>query len=275
MVDRIIESFRDESWEVDTEDPGVETDPVVEEETEPGVARDRRTETTGAGPALATVRVLGPVEVIGWRVSPDRAVVTELACYLALHADVPVSGDSLRSALWPEDAREASAKSLRTYISLLRKALGSDRVPSGSASGYRLSAGVRVDWVQFQQLTGPEASADDLTSALRLIRGRPFAAVPPHSFHWVYAELLLSEMEVAIVRAARQLAVVMTDFDRFDLAAWAIGQGLLAVPSDIGLWELQLSVARRRGPDDLRRACRDAEAVLGADAAELIQAATA
>jgi hypothetical protein len=98
--------------------------------------------------------------------------------------------------------------------------------------------------------------------------------VPSHTFEWVYSELLVSEMEVAIVRAVRRLVDAAIETDALDLAAWAIGQGLLAVPSDIGLWELRLSIARRRGPDELRRACRDAGAVLGADAAELIQTAS-
>jgi hypothetical protein len=131
---------------------------------------------------------------------------------------------------------------------------------------------VHVDWIEFQRLTGSGASTDNLTSALQLVRGQPFAGMAPH---WVYSELLVSEMEVTVIRVAKQLADVMMESDHLDLAAWALGQGLLAIPSDIGLWELQLSIARRRGPDELRRACRDAEAVLGADAAELIQAASA
>jgi len=48
------------------------------------------------------VRVLGPVEVESWRRVPDRAIVTELACYLALHTDRAMSGDELRFALRPD-----------------------------------------------------------------------------------------------------------------------------------------------------------------------------
>ena len=271
-VDRIIESFRDEAWGLDNGPHDDEEDVPVEDPVER--APDPillEAEVSGEDSPAPWVRVIGPVEVDGWHEVPDRAIVTELACYLGVHADRSIPGDELRSALWPDDAKEASSKSLRTYMSLLRKALGSDLVPTGTMSGYRLSPTVRVDWVEFQQWTGSGASTDNLVSALQLIRGRPFAGMP---FHWVYAELLVSEMEVAIVRVARQLAEAMTEVGGLDLAAWSIGQGLLAVPSDIGLWELRLSIAKRRGPDELRRACRDAEAVLGADAAELIQAAS-
>jgi hypothetical protein len=272
-VDRIIESFRDESWGLDDEQHDDEDDLVVEDPAEraPDLIL-AESQASGEDSPAAMVRVIGPVEVDGWRQAPDRAVVTELACYLGVHADRSTSGDELRSALWPDDAKEASSKSLRTYMSLLRKALGPDRVPPGTSGGYRLSPNVHVDWVDFEQLTGPGASTANLTSALQLVRGRPFADMPSH---WVYSELLVSEMEVAVIRVARQLADAMTDAGGLDLAAWAVGQGLLAVPSDIGLWELRLSIARRRGPDELRRACRDAEAVLGSDAADLIEAASA
>ena len=75
------------------------------------------------------IKVLGSVEIEGWRETPKRKIVTELACYLALHAGRPVSGEELRAALWPEADSEASAKSLRNYMSDLRRALGSEHVP--------------------------------------------------------------------------------------------------------------------------------------------------
>jgi hypothetical protein len=272
-VDRIIGSFRDESWGLDEEQHDGEEDLVGEDPAEQAATPVfPQLQTTKEGQPAATVRVIGPVEVDGWREVPDRAIVTQLACYLGVHADRSISGGELRSALWPDDAKEASSKSLRTYMSLLRRALGPDLVPPGTINGYRLSPRVDVDWIDFQRLTGSGSSTEDLKSALQLVRGQPFAGMPSH---WVYSELFVSEMEVAIVSAARQLADAGIETDALDLATWAIAQGLLAVPSDLGLWELQLSIARRRGPDELRRACRDAEAVLGADAAELIHSATA
>ena len=92
------------------------------------------------------VKVLGTVEIEGWRETPKRRIVSELACYLALHAGRPVSGEVLRAALWPEADSEASAKSLRNYMSDLRRALGSEHVPMARGTGYSVS--VRCDWTR-------------------------------------------------------------------------------------------------------------------------------
>ena len=46
-----------------------------------------------------SVDVLGPVEVVGWVEPPRRKILTELACYLALHSSRAVSSDELRAAL--------------------------------------------------------------------------------------------------------------------------------------------------------------------------------
>ena len=104
----------------------------------------------GAAPAEATemvvVKVLGTVEVEGWRVPPKRKIVSELACYLALHAGRPVSGEELRAALWPDVDSEASAKSLRNYMSELRRALGSEHVPLAQGTGYAVAVTVVSDW---------------------------------------------------------------------------------------------------------------------------------
>lgn len=89
------------------------------------------------------VKVLGPVEIEGWRETPRRRVVAELACYLALHAGRPISGEVLRAALWPDVDSEASAKSLRNYMSELRRALGSEHVPTARGTGYSVSTSVR------------------------------------------------------------------------------------------------------------------------------------
>jgi hypothetical protein len=270
-VERAIESSNAEAWELEDRDPDVDAEEDVGGADLPS-ERLSSASAEGRKESAAEVRVLGPIEVIGWRQTPERAVVTELACYLALHGDRPISGDELRTALWPDDAREASAKSLRTYMSLLRKALGTDRVPQGTSAGYRLADDVSVDWLRFGALTGPKSSEQELSDALELIRGRPFAGAPAPAYGWIYSELLVSEMEVAIVRAAHRLAAARVEDGDSGVAVWAIDQGLLAVPSDIGLWEHKLTIARREGTDDFTRACRDAEAVLGEDAQPLIQA---
>ncbi|HVX22751.1 MAG TPA: hypothetical protein VHB02_15490 [Acidimicrobiales bacterium] len=280
-IDRAIESWRNAAYGYDDADPFAayrEDDEGDDNEGEDTPAASAVVSELVAVPgeegvevdvAQAEVRVLGPVEVTGWQVPPERAVVTELACYLALHGDRAIPGDELRVAFRPDEEQETSAKTLRTYMSLLRRALGPDLVPTGAGGGYHLSPAVTADWHRFRGLTGPAADALALRDALALIRGRPFAGVPAGTFGWVYAELLVSDMEAAIAGAARRLAEGAMAAGDLDTAAWATRQGLIGVPADTGLWRLHLAVAAQQGPAVYERARRDAEAALGADAGEL------
>ena len=270
-ADAFVDSLRAEAWEDEGHDPWDEEDTIPE--LDDAESDGEAAPVTAPDATDVQVRVLGPVEVIGWSQRPDRAVVTELACYLALHPSRVVPGEELRAALWPDAAREASAKSMRTYMSLLRKSLGPEHVPVGTGSGYRIGNGVSTDWLQFRELTGQRATIGQLRQALELVRGRPFAGVPSTSFGWVFSELLVSEIEVGIIDASRRLAETL--FGNGDLtgASWAVMQGLLAVPTDYGLWELRLAIARRQGRDEMARARRDAEGALGEDAGDLFDQA--
>jgi hypothetical protein len=270
-ADAFVDSLRAEAWEDGIQDPWDEA--VTIQELGDAESVDEAAPVTSPETTGVQVRVLGPVEVIGWAHRPDRSVVTELACYLALHPNRIIPGDELRVALWPDAAREASAKSLRTYMSLLRKSLGSEHVPVGTGSGYCVGKGVSTDWLQFRDLTGAAATAGQLSEALELVRGRPFAGVPSTSFGWVFSELLVSEIEVRVIGAARRLAEELSANEDHPGASWAVRQGLLTVPTDFGLWELRLAIAGRHSRDELARARRDAEAALGEDTVDLFDQA--
>jgi DNA-binding SARP family transcriptional activator len=217
------------------------------------------------------VKVIGPVEVTGWLTPPTRRVITELACYLALHPSSAVSGEELRAALRRDSAEvELSAKTLRNNMSELRRLLGSEIVPLAGANGYRLSSRVRSDWAAFQDFvdkagdsTAHEASR--LQSALTLVRGRPFADT---DYPWVLREFLVSEMEVAIGAASRRLAAISLEAHDLAGALFALRRGLLASPYDLELWEEALRAAAGLGAGELTRTWRDAQATLGADARE-------
>jgi DNA-binding SARP family transcriptional activator len=220
------------------------------------------------------VRVLGPVEVLGWLETPNRRIVTELACFLVLHADRNVNGEELRAAFWSGDlgASEASAKSLRNAVSMLRKALGPALVPEAHrGAGYRLAPGVACDWAVFSELTssdGPD-SADRLREALALVRGAPFEGVPSGTFTWAWTELFVSRMEVAVASAARRLGELALADNDLELSVWAALQGLSASPYDRELWTMCLDASARQGRDALERAWKSAMAVLGEDARDL------
>ncbi len=96
----------------------------------------------------------------------------------------------------------------------------------GTSAGYTLTEEVGVDWGWFQRLTRAGAELHQLYAGLRLIRGRPFADVPTNRFSWIYSELLVSEMEVAMVSAAKRAATVALGGDgNLRLAAWS-GRGV-------------------------------------------------
>jgi hypothetical protein len=218
------------------------------------------------------VNVLGTVEVRGWLVTPSRKILTELACYLALHQGRPASGEELRTALrrTSDDAAELSAKTLRNNMSELKRSLGAELFPQSRGVGYCLSGPLRCDWLTFKALV---AQADDsgadpatvLRSALSLVRGRPFADV---DFGWAAREFLLSEMEGAIRAAARRLASHSLEAHDFAGALFSFRRGLLASPFDFALWEGALRAAAGVGTDELASTWRDAQATLGDDASE-------
>jgi hypothetical protein len=265
-ADRIIESYRSEAWGLDVNDPFLgqllEDDDLETDISELG---NRLEHGHRATPVAAEIRLLGPVEPRGWRSPPERAVVLELACYLALHRDRPVSGESLRAALRPDGSKEQSAKTLRTYLSMLRRALGPEALPPRPSGGYQFASFVSTDWERFVELSRSE-DLDDALMALALIRGRPFEGVPSGTYAWVFSEFLVSEIEVAIASVTtRAVSELVADGD-FQRALDALRQGLRAVAGDFALWELYLSIASQVSPGALNRARNEARAALGDDA---------
>jgi hypothetical protein len=265
-ADRIIESFRAEALDLDKYDPYVDEilDDVhlgVEESELEGPS----TVELGAPTMAAEILILGSVEVHGWNAPPERAVVIELACYLALHRERPVSGESLRSALRPDGSKEQSAKTLRTYLSMLRKVLGPDALPSRPTGGYQLASWVTTDWERFVDLS-QSGDLDDALEALSFIRGRPFEGVPSGTYAWVFSEFLVSDMEVAIASVVTRAVGALLEAGDLEGALGAVRQGLRAVTGDYGLWELYLSIAAQLSPGALSRARSEARAALGDDA---------
>lgn len=265
-ADRIIESFRAEALGLDEYDPYLD-EPLDDEQLEveeaefevpPSVSVDNR-------PLATEILILGSVEAQGWRSPPERAVVIELACYLALHRERPVSGESLRAALRPDGSKEQSAKTLRTYLSMLRKGLGPDALPSRPSGGYQLASWVTTDWERFVE-SSRSNNVDDCLEALSLIRGRPFEGVPSGTYAWVFSEFLLSDMEVSIASVVTRAVGQLVQAGDLERALGAVHQGLRAVTGDYGLWELYLSLAAQASPAALTRARSEARAALGDDA---------
>jgi hypothetical protein len=276
-ADRVIESFRAEALDLDNYDPLTDEAP----EWEPGVARSTFRRPIKNGPHADNddvaeiedrdsrrieVRVLGPVEVLGWRHAPERPILTEIVCYLALHRDRAISGDALRAALRPDESdKEQSAKTLRTYLSLLRKAIGPEALPMANSEGYRLAGEVTTDWELFRQ----RSQAVDLEtklSALGLVRGRPFQGVANDGYAWVFAEFWLSDIEIEVAARTKDIAGMCLELDRTKDALEVLRQGLMLARTDFSLWDMYLSCASEVGSSAARLAQREARAALGADA---------
>ena len=131
-------------------------------------------------------QVLGPLQVVdgGQPLSlGGRRQRLVLACLLA-RANRPVTTATLIDEVWGDDPPEAARNSLQSYVSHLRKALGTDRLVN-APGGYVLEvATADIDAGRFETLvqqTRADAHADPadvvatLDAALALWRGPAFA----------------------------------------------------------------------------------------------------
>ena len=128
-------------------------------------------------------RILGSLEAVadGRVVAPDAAKPRALLAILLLHAGEPVSRDRLIEDLWDGSPPATAAKVLQTYVSQLRKALGSEVIVT-RPSGYELVVEADgFDLHRFERLVAeagaskPAVAAARLREALSLWRGPPLA----------------------------------------------------------------------------------------------------
>jgi DNA-binding SARP family transcriptional activator len=243
-------------------------------------APEHEAPTTAQDGGRLRVLLLGPPAVIGCREEPSRPILLELLCYLAMHRERPVSGEELRSALWPDtEGSEAGAKSLRTYMSMLRRCVGADRLPEAIRSaGYRLSSDVETDWEEFEHLVARAGAEDELEphylrEALRLVRGTPFAAVVSGTFTWAWRPpSLAGAMEVTIVKAARRLVELAAAAGEHGQATWAATRGLVVSPYDEDLWQdLLVAATRKDRHAGLERAWSELTSVIPSPPAALVE----
>ncbi len=125
-------------------------------------------------------RILGPLEVVqdDQPVRLDRQRLRALLAYLLLHANEPVSADTLIDQVWGPEAPKTASASLQNYISRLRKALGPELLLS-RPPGYLLRVDPeRFDLARFERLAAEARGAEPrertakLRAALSLWRGR-------------------------------------------------------------------------------------------------------
>src|SRR5699024_2800157 len=99
-------------------------------------------------PDTATIRLLGPLLVLGGRWGPLRGIATGRATRLlqrvALAGGSTVDTDELIDALWPDRAPPSASRTTAALISRIRSALGPFIIVGHASGGYRL--GVEEGW---------------------------------------------------------------------------------------------------------------------------------
>ena len=171
-------------------------------------ARGRgRDEVLRSARASMDFRILGPLEAVadGGVVALDAAKPRALLAILLLRAGEPVSRDRLIEDLWDGRPPATAAKVLQTYVSQLRKALGSEVIVTRPA-GYELVVEPDgLDLHRFERLvteargSDPTVAAGRLREALALWRGPPLAefAYEP----WAQAEIArLEELRLSALQ---------------------------------------------------------------------------
>ena len=152
-------------------------------------------------------RILGPLEAVadGRVVALDAAKPRALLAILLLHAGEPVSRDRLIEDLWDGRPPATAAKVLQTYVSQLRKALGSEVIVTRPA-GYELVVEPDgFDLHRFERLVAearrsePAVAAARLREALALWRGPPLADFSYE--RWAQAEIgRLNELRLSALQ---------------------------------------------------------------------------
>jgi hypothetical protein len=193
------------------------------------------------------VRLLGPVEVMDAQGDlperhPRRAVLTELAAYLASHP----AGATRREMADTVFAEGRTESVQRQTIAQLRQWLGADErgtrhlPPTVAEDRYALQA-VLVDMDLFRRLrlrglARGKDGTEDLWAALRLVTGEPFSNRPAAGYAWLNWEPLDHMYSAMIVDVAHTVATHHLAASEPAQAMAAARAGSLASSQDDRLW---------------------------------------
>ena len=221
--------------------------------------------------------VLGPVRVISaGKPIPLAPKVRALMALLAVHANRTVSIDRLVDGLWGEDPPPTAAKTLQTYVFLIRRQLTSDGVDAEpglrivtEGQGYRLEVAADVlDARRFEDLqerarseleANPREAARHLSEGLALWHGPPFAdfAYEP----WAEAEI--DRLEELRASALEQQAHARLSLGEHEQIVGDLRHAVSELPFREQLWaSLMLALYRSGRRAESLLAFRDAEEAL-------------
>ncbi|HVA53612.1 MAG TPA: hypothetical protein VNF05_08895 [Acidimicrobiales bacterium] len=194
-----------------------------------------------------------------------RRRCVEMVAYLALHRQEPVTGERLRTRVLTHADVDASQRTLANTASAVRRSLGVDaqgpRLHPVTSSGLYVTHGLSSDVEMFSTLVArarqlPVADAAPLAhQALLMIKGEPLASAL-RGFEWFLAEGHGARLARDGEWAALALHHTSLRRRNYELAFWALQQGLLIDPYSDAMTEALSRVPRLRefGGDGARRA---------------------
>jgi hypothetical protein len=179
----------------------------------------------------------------------------EMLAYLAMHRHEPITGERLRTRVLTHADVDASMRTLANTASVVRRSAGSDgdgpRLHAVTSSGLYVTHGITSDVEVFttlvaraRQLTNAEA-APLARQALAMVHGEPLASAL-RGFEWFLAEGFAARLSRDGEWAALALHHDALSNGRYEMAFWALQQGLLIDPYSDVLLEASARVPRLR-----------------------------
>jgi hypothetical protein len=179
----------------------------------------------------------------------------EMLAYLAMHRHEPITGERLRTRVLTHAEVDASLRTLANTASVVRRSAGSDaegpRLHAVTSSGLYVTHGITCDVEVFstlisraRQLSNAEA-APLAHQALAMVKGEPLASAL-RGFEWFLAEGFGARLSRDGEWAALALHHDALANGRYEMAFWALRQGLLIDPYSDVLIEASARVPRLR-----------------------------
>jgi DNA-binding SARP family transcriptional activator len=178
---------------------------------------------------------------------PLQPKQAELVLALALAAPAGLSNSALCAMLGADPDHPKPTDAVRQIIVRTRRRLGpasdgAEHIIHTGGGWYRLHPEASLDWSRFRDLVA-SAEAEDLRTALSLVRGEPFSG----TYFWWIDIPLIESMRADVVDAAERLAEIELAAGAPRAAARAARSGLLAESSAEQLWRAVMRAEHAAG----------------------------
>lgn len=230
---------------------------VVPSEADPDEVMSGEVTAPAASTPLATLRLMGPVEIIdasGTAVPFERAKPLELLAWMATHRHNSTRSRA-RTAMWVADVRDATfanvvSEARRAMIKAVPLPAGEEWV--GRTLNEQLvlhrelvtDADLIVAALDASDDLDAGAAVARLRPAVRMIRGMPFA---DSDYLWPDAEGLTAELVMLATSVTARYAEHALTLGDIDGVFWATGVGLQVIAGQEALIALRMRAHAERG----------------------------